>query len=111
MSAALASGCANEHGKFLAYADKLFAAQDAWTKAKDATVLLKSYAPATGLNVADFGKCLDDKKYQDLITASLADGQGFGVAETPAIFVGTQLESGTIKYEVIKNAIEEQLAK
>lgn len=111
MSAALAGACANEQGKFVAYADKLFATQDAWGKAKDATSLLKSYAAATGLNAADFGKCLDSKKYQDLITQSLSEGQSFGVAATPSIFIGSDLQKPATKYDDMKKVIDEQLVK
>jgi protein-disulfide isomerase len=111
MSAALASACANEQGKFVAYADKLFASQDVWGKVKDATPILKGYAATAGLNAADFNKCLDSKKYQDLITATIADGQSFGVAVTPSIFIGSQLETGALKYDAVKAVIDEQLAK
>ncbi len=111
MSAAIAAACANEQGKFLAYADKLFAAQDAWGKAKDATGLLKSYATGAGLNAADFGKCLDSKKYQDQITATLAEGQEFGVASTPAFFVGSDMQKSTAKYDDVKKVLDEQLNK
>ncbi len=110
-SAALAAACANEQGKFLPYADKLFATADAWGKAKDATVLLKSYAAPAGLNAADFGKCLDSKKYQDLITATVAEGQSFGLQATPSIFVGSNLQTATAKYDDVKKAIDAQLAK
>ena len=109
MSAALAGACANDQGKFLAYADKLFATQDAWGKAKDATPLLKSYASGAGLNAADFGKCLDSKEYQDLITQTLADGQSFGIAATPSIFVGSDLQVPTAKYDDVKKVLDEQL--
>jgi hypothetical protein len=111
MSAALAAACANEQGKFLAYADKLFTAQATWSKAKDATALLKSYAAPAGLNAGDFGKCLDAKKYQDLITAALSEGQVFGINATPSIFIGTDLQAPTVKYDDIKNVIDEQLNK
>ena len=111
MSAALAGLCANEQGKFLEYADKLFATQAVWGKAKDAAPLLKTYANTVGLNAADFGKCLDSKKYQDSITATLTDGQSFGIAATPAIFIDNELEIGAVKYEDIKKNIDQQLEK
>jgi len=111
MSAALAAACANEQGKFLAYGDKLFATQAVWGKAKDATSLLKRYAASTGLNTGDFAKCLDGKKYQDLMTANAADGQSFGVAATPSIFIGSDLQLPTAKYDDIKKVLDEELAK
>ena len=110
-AASMAAACANEQGKFLAYGDKLFANQAVWSKAKDATMLLKSYAFGTGLNAADFGKCVDSKKYQDLITATFADGQSFGIAQSPSIFVGSDLQAPAVKYDDIKKALDAQLAQ
>ena len=111
ISAALAAACANEQGKFVDYAGKLFASQDVWGKAKDAAPILKGYAATLGLNAQDFNKCLDDKKYQDQITATVAEGQSFGLQTTPSIFVGTDLQLPTAKYDDMKKVIEQQLAK
>lgn len=111
VSASMAAACANEQGKFLAYADKLFATQAVWGKAKDANPILKSYAFSTGLNAADFAKCVDSKKYQDLIAQTFTEGQAFGVASTPSIFVGSDLQAPTAKYDDIKKVLDEQLTK
>lgn len=111
ISAVLASACANEQGKFMEFADKLFSTQAVWGKVKDATPLLKSYATTLGLKSADFNKCLDDKKYQDLVTQTLADGQAFGIQATPAMFVGTDLQAPTAKYDDVKKALDAQLNK
>ena len=109
-SAAIAASCANEQGKFAPYADKLFAGQTAWGAAKD-TTLLKTYAQQAGLDTGAFNTCLDSKKYQDSITATLADGQSFGVQATPSMFVNTQLQTGTFTYDDVKKAIDGELAK
>lgn len=107
--AALAAACANDQGKFVAYADKLFANQDAWSKAKDALPALKVYAQQAGLDAGDFNKCLDEKKYQDQITTATKDAQAFGVEATPAIFVGTDMQKATAKYDDVKKALDAQL--
>ncbi len=111
VSAVLAASCANEQGKFAPYAEKLFATQAVWGKAKDANPLLKSYAKGLGLNAQDFNKCLDEKKYQDLVTQTAVEGQSFGIAQTPAMFVGTEFTSGALKYEEVQKVIDEQLSK
>ena len=109
-SAAIAASCANEQGKFSAYADKLFASQAAWGAAKD-TTLLKTYAQQAGLDANAFNTCLDSKKYQDSIAQNLTDGQSFGIQATPTMFVGTQIETGAVKYDDVKKAIDAQLAQ
>ena len=111
VSAALAGECANAQGKFLAYVDKLFANQDTWSKAKDANPLLKSYATQAGLNGGDFNKCLDDKKYQVQVDQAFKDGQSFGIAATPSMFVGQTLLSATSTYDEVKKALDGELSK
>lgn len=110
VNAAMAASCANEQDKFQAYAEKLFASQDTWSKAKD-TNLFKTYALQVGLNAGNFNSCLDSKKYQDSINQTLKEGQSFGIQMTPAMFVGDQFMQAPIKYDDVKSAIEQQLAK
>lgn len=110
-SAALASQCANEQGKFLPFAEKLFGSQAAWSKLKDATATFKAYAAQAGLKADDFNKCLDGKKYQTQVTALATEGQSFGIAATPSIFIGSDMQKATAKYDDIKKVIDEQLSK
>lgn len=111
LTAALASECANEQGKFLAYAEKLYSTQSTWGKMKDISGLLKSYAVQLGLKSADFNQCLDSKKYQDKLMQSSSEGQSFGINETPFIFIGTDTKTSVATYDEIKQNIEEQLNK
>ena len=111
LSAALASECANEQGKFFAYAEKLYSTQKIWGKMKDITGILKSYATQLGLKSADFNQCLDSKKYQDKLMQSSNEGQSFGINETPFIFIGSDAKTSVASYDEIKQNIEEQLNK
>ncbi len=109
-SAALASECANEQGKFLDYANKLFSSQDDWGASKD-TQIFKAYARQLGLNATQFNECLDSAKYQDKIDASVQAAQDFGISGTPAAFVGDEFVGGLTTYEDFKALIDEQLNK
>lgn len=111
ISAGIAASCANEQGKFAPYAEKLFATQDVWGKAKDATGLLKSYTATLGLNTGDFNKCLDEKRYQESIDQALKVGQSFGIQATPAMFIGDEFKTGPVKYDDVKKVLDEKLAK
>ncbi|KKQ79859.1 MAG: hypothetical protein UT03_C0039G0001, partial [Candidatus Moranbacteria bacterium GW2011_GWD2_38_7] len=111
ISASIAASCANEQGKFTAYAEKLFASQDAWGKAKDASGILKGYAASLGLNTGEFNKCLDEKRYKDSIDQTLKEGQSFGIQATPAMFIDDQFKTGVIKYDDVKKLIDEKLAQ
>ncbi len=110
-SAALAVECANAQGKFLPYADKLFATQEVWGKLKDANGVLKAYAAGLKLNTVDFNKCLDSKQFQDRVAANLAEGEGFGLQATPSMFIGSDLQLPTVKYDDVKKILDEQLNK
>ena len=109
-SAALASMCAQEQGKFWEYADILYAKQSQWGETKD-NASFKSYAQNLRLNTNDFNGCLDNKKYQDKINADITEAQNFGITGTPTIFIGDKVETGALSAEDLKKDIEEQLSK
>jgi len=107
---ALAAECANEQGKFLEYASKLFTSQNEWTAAKD-TQKLKTYAVQLGMNASQFNSCVDGKKYQEKISADQAEGQKFGISGTPDVFVNSQFQGGAIDYPTLKSMIDQELNK
>lgn len=109
-NAALASQCANEQGKFIQYADKLFADQAIWGKTTG-TQSFKNYALQLRLNAVQFNKCLDDKKYQDKIDSVKGEADSFGISGTPSIFMNDQAISSGLPYNDIKNVIDAELAK
>lgn len=109
-NAALASECANEQGKFLAYADKLFETQDSWGKTTG-TQSFKNLAVQMGLQSSQFSTCLDSKKYQDKISADLTEGQSFGISGTPAIFINNRFQTGAVDYATLKGIIDSELNK
>ena len=108
-NAALAAECANEQGKFIAYADKLFANQADWGKT-EGTAKFKTYAQQLGLK-ADFNTCLDEKKYADKVNNDKKEAESFGISGTPSIFVNEKSIASGTGYAEIKKAIEEELAK
>lgn len=109
-NAALASECANEQGKFMAYHDMLFTKQDEWSKTEGAQKF-KDYALRLGLKGVQFNQCLDDKKYQDKIDADTAEGKRFGVSGTPGTFVNDQFIGGAVAVDELKKIIDAELAK
>jgi protein-disulfide isomerase len=109
-SAALASVCALEQGKFWEYADKLYADQTIWGGTKD-TNKFKEYARGLKLDGAKFNQCLDSKKYQEKIDKDIEEASGFGISGTPGVFVNDQFQEGAVSYEQLKTSIEAELAK
>ena len=68
-SAALASECANDLGKFWPYHDKLFENQ---TKLSSSD--LKQYASDFGLDTAKFNACLDTRAEKSVVDADVSEG-------------------------------------
>lgn len=109
-NAAMAGECANEQGKFQAYADKLFATQATWGVVTG-TQSFKNYARQVGLNATQFNQCMDSSKYKDKITADTQEAQSFGISGTPGTFVNDQFSGGVLPYASFKQSIDEELAK
>lgn len=106
--AALAAACAQDQGQFWSYADKLYATQNDWGNSNDIADF-KSYAQQLGLNTTQFNQCLDSKKDQSRIDASVKEGTDLGLSGTPSIFVNNTFESGAISANQLKTDIEAQL--
>jgi protein-disulfide isomerase len=109
-NAALAASCANEQGKFQAYADNLFARQDEWAKTVG-TQKFKDYSWRFGMNGRDFAKCLDTKKYETKVDADKAEAASFSISGTPGTFVNETFLPGAVGVETLKAAIDAELAK
>lgn len=95
MTAAIASECADEQGKFWQYHDALFKNQDMWKELElDVTIKeYKQFASELGLDQNAFDSCLDSEKYFDEVNLDMADGKNYKVSGTPTFFIGNE-ESG-----------------
>jgi len=109
-NASLASLCANEQGNFSVYANYLFAKQDEWGKMKG-TQKFKDYAWYLGLNGRRFSQCLDTKKYEDTLDADKSEAQKFSFVGVPSTFINDVFLSGAVTKEVLRQVIDEELAK
>ena len=107
-NAALAGECAYEQKKFTEYADTLFAKQEEWGKT-EGTQKFKDYARTLKLDTASFNACLDDKKYQDKVSADMEEGRKFGISGTPGTFVNGTFLNGAVSKEELKAAIDAEL--
>lgn len=107
-AAAMAAECANEQGKWLEYADKLFANQKVWGEAKDNKNFI-SYASQLRLDVSKFTQCINEEKYKGKIESDLKEATDFGIGGTPALFINDKFKSGAVQAAELKALIEEQL--
>jgi protein-disulfide isomerase len=104
-TAAEASRCAEEQGKFWEYHDALFADQSKL----DATGLA-STARSMGLDEKSFQSCLASGKFKAQIETDLQDGGKAGVAGTPGFFVNGIFLSGSQPQAEFEKIIDSELA-
>lgn len=102
--AAEASECAAEQGKFWEYHDIIFARQNLLSESN-----FKAWALELGLDVGQFGLCLDSEKYISRVDTDYNEGIALGVNGTPATFINGKLISGAVPYEEFERVIKEAL--
>ncbi len=111
-SAAEATECARDEGKYWAYHDVLFDRQQ-----DIPSIDFVALAEELGLDAGAFNACVSDRKYKDEVQKDYLDGIAAGVSGTPGTFV--LLEDGTAfrfiegaqPYTVFTSAIEAAFAK
>ncbi len=71
---------------------------------------LKSKATKLGLNVEQFEKCMDDKKYYSSINRDIAEGKKIGVNSTPIFFINGIIVKGNKAYKEFTDIVDAELA-
>ena len=104
VSAAEASRCAGEQGKFWAYHDMLFENQSEYGPAG-----FRSFAASLGLNAEQFGKCLDGGKFKAQVRDDFQEGLRLGAVGTPYFFVNGVPVSGARPQAEFEEVIEAEL--
>lgn len=116
ISAAHASHCANEEGKFWEYHDALY---NHWTGENNGWAAydnLVEIAKQTGLDEVKFRECMEDERYSSVIEQSNSQGRTLGITGTPTFFIigsdnmVTKI-TGAQPYEVFEKIFESQLKK
>ncbi len=77
---------------------------------------LVKFANNIGLNEENFIQCMNDAKYQQLVSASSTDARNLGITGTPAFFlIGPDNQitriPGAQPYEVFEQLFEAELQK
>ncbi len=105
-SAAIASECANEQGKFEAYHDRLFSAQDSIGK-----IEWQELAEQVGVPDLDkFTLCIDSRATAEArIKKDSVAAARLGVAGTPNVLVNEWRVEGAPSLEVLRKLIESEI--
>ncbi len=103
-SAAEASRCAGEQGKFWDYYDLLFTSQ-----ARFDPGALAGYARSLQLDEKQFDACVTGGKYRGKIEEDVQDGTRIGVGGTPAFFINGIFLNGAQPVAAFEKVIDEEL--
>ncbi len=103
-SAAEASECAAEQGKFWEYADALF---DNQSRLGDS--LFNELAADLGLDTQQFSECYSSGKYADKVDQDYREGRSKGVSGTPGNFINGKPYAGALPYEQVEAIIQSML--
>jgi len=93
------------------YHDKLFEKQETWKQVSaTALALFTSYAVEVGVPDIDlFSQCLENGDFAQEVLKDKDDGESYGVAGTPTIYVNGHQLSGIPSYDNLRTAIEDAL--
>ena len=68
------------------------------------------YLEGTGIDMAKWNDCFDNKKSEPKVNAQMQEGSTVGVRGTPGFIINGRLVSGAQPYENFKNVIDDELA-
>ncbi len=105
-SAAEASECAAEQGRFWGAADKLYQEQ-----ADLSEIALFRYASEMGLDKKKFTQCFDSGATAARVRRDLEDGKAIGVRATPTFFVNQTKVEGPMDVAQFSQLIEAEMAR
>jgi len=87
VSAANASYCANDQGKFWEYHGTLYNNQGGINEGWASVDTLKQFGADLGLDTAEFNSCVDSNKYADRVSYNKNVGTSHGVEGTPVFII------------------------
>ena len=105
MKAAEAANCAGSQGKYWEYHDVLFGSGN-----KLEVGQLKENARHLGLDTARFDQCLDSGAEAKKVAKGLTEAKTLGITGTPSFFINGHFYSGTMKYEALREVVEQELS-
>lgn len=114
IAAAEAAECAKDQGKFWAYHDALYQAEEADAQEHNGNLnraLFVSLAKNVGMDATKFGECFDSKKYTKEVQDEINLATSAGINSTPSFLINGELVKGAIPYAQFKTMIDAALAK
>jgi protein-disulfide isomerase len=101
-----AAYCAGDQDMFWEFHDALFTNQG---RMEFSPVNLIQLADGMGLDLIEFGDCVESSKYREQIKKDLTDGISEGVRGTPSFLINDRLVIGAQQFSFFQQAIETAL--
>lgn len=111
MIAAEAAEASGAQGKYFEMYETLYSNQSEWSDSKKPLEIFQKYAKNIGLDVEQFKKEVEAKKYEKKIRSDQSDGDSLAVSATPTFFINGKKITGGLPYDQLKKMIEEELSK
>ncbi len=116
-AASMAAACADEQGKFWAMHDQLFTGQDQWglgpaegEVTDNPKPVFLNFAKTIGLNVDQWERCYDTKKYQGRIDANAGEAVRRNLEQTPTFYVNGIKVAGGVSFDALKKLVDSAAA-
>ncbi|MFA6106931.1 MAG: thioredoxin domain-containing protein [Patescibacteria group bacterium] len=104
--AALAGRCAAEQGDFFGYALALYSENAPWDDN-----LFSALAGRIGFNERKFKDCFLGREKTKFIIDNLTEAEALGISGVPTVYINNKKLTGEVRYENLKEAVEEELKK
>lgn len=99
-----ASVCAGQQGEYFAFAAAMYAGyDDPATRTRDGFMAI---AETLGLDTEEFGQCVAEARYVDLIRDNIDVASRNGVSSTPTFFINDSLVKGALPLTTFQQRIE-----
>ena len=105
-SAAEASLCASDQGKFWNFYDYLYGHQGGENSGTFSNDNLEKIASTLGFDTSTFNQCLTSGQHKNDVSQDQSDNVAAGISSAPSFFVGTQKIVGAVSYSSIKSAVD-----
>lgn len=108
-----AAWCAGDQGKFWQMHDMLYDRQDQWdTEATDhPDNVIAGFAQGLGLDMQQFNKCVQTRKYQAQLQANELEAEHRRVDQTPTFVFGNTVVPGYLTYDQFNAQVKQELAR
>jgi protein-disulfide isomerase len=111
-AAHLAAWCGGDQGKFWEMHDAIFMNQDRWaTEAtRNPEKVLQPLAQQVGLDMAQYGSCMETRKFIPQIRANYDEAVRRGIQSTPSFIIGRQVHLGSRSFDEFRQLVAAEIA-